>query len=194
MKALTDVDFNGCISDQTHRMYMPTGLPLITMGNTLFDKSTDFETLKNEHFAASFGNGASLAKEFLDTLSPLLSPANFRVGGKGDIEEAGVGFGDSTKAPWVNNPYVAERASKIPALIDEFAPVVKQNIIDSHDPAQRLSWMYLEEFLPIARYHGAILKAGGEGNMDLAREIFSELRDHVSENEFKFHNVFDLFL
>ena len=194
MKALTDVDFNGCISDQTHRMYMPTGLPLITMGNTLFDKSTDFESLKNDYFAAAFGNNADLAKNFLDTLSPLLSPANFRVGGKGDIEEAGVGFGDSTKAPWVKNPYVAERASKIPALIDEFAPIVKQNIIDSHDPAQRLSWMYLEEFLPIARYHGAILKAGGEGNMNLAREIFSELRDHISENEFKFHNVFDLFL
>ena len=68
MKALTDVDFNGCISDQTHRMYMPTGLPLITMGNTLFDKSTDFETLKNEHFAAAFGNNADLAKNFLDEL------------------------------------------------------------------------------------------------------------------------------
>ena len=194
MKALTDVNFNGCISDQTHRMYMPTGLPLITMGNTLFDKSTDFETLKNEHFAASFGNDATLAKDFLDKLSVLLSPANFRVGGKGGIEEEGVGFGDSTKAPWVKNPYVAERASKIPALIEEFAPTVKQNIIDAIDPAQRLSWMYLDEFLPIARYHGAILKAGGEGNMDKAREIFAEMRDYISENELKFHNVFDLFL
>ena len=140
MKALTEVNFNGCISDQTHRMYMPTALPLITMGNTLFDRSRNFEDLKNDYFLSAFGKEGFKARDFLDALSPLFSPSNFRVGGKGDLEEAGVGFGDSKTAPFINNPYVAERASKIPALVESFKETVKNNIIDSHDPAQRLSW------------------------------------------------------
>lgn len=194
MKALTDVDFNGCISDQTHRMYMPTALPLITMGKTLFDKSTDFETLKDDYFISAFGENGALVKDYLDKLSPLLSPSNFRVGGKGGIEEEGVGFVESRLRPWVNNPDVAERADKIPALLDKFLPIIKQNVIDSHDPAQRLSWKYLTYFTEICRRHGEILKAGATGDMEKAREILGALRDYLSENELEYHPVFDLFL
>lgn len=194
MKALTDVNFNGCISDQTHRMYMPTALPLITMGNTLFDKATDFEKLKDDYFLSAFGKDGLKVRDFLDALSPLLSPSNFRVGGKGGTEEEGVGFGDSKDSPFINNPFVAERASKIPALIESFEETVKNNVIDALDSAQRLSWMYLELFLPIALYHGEILKAGAEGDLDSARALLDKSRDYISENELRFHNVFDLFL
>ena len=194
MKALTDVNFNGCISDQTHRMYMPTALPLITMGNTLFDKDTDFAKLKDDYFASAFGKDGFKVRDFLDALSPLLSPSNFRVGGKGGMEEAGVGFGDSKDAPFINNTFVAERADKIPALIDSFEDVVGDNVKASFDPAQRLSWMYLELFLPIARYHGEILKAAAIGDLDSAKAILDRSRDYISENELRFHGVFDLFL
>jgi hypothetical protein len=194
MKALTDVNFNGCISDQTHRMYMPTALPLITMGNTLFDKTTDFGKLKDDYFTSAFGKDGFKVRDFLDALSPLLSPSNFRVGGKGGTEEEGVGFGDSKDAPFINNTFVAERADKIPALIESFEDVVGDNVKASFDPAQRLSWMYLELFLPIARYHGEILKAAAIGDLDSARAILDRSRDYISENELRFHNVFDLFL
>lgn len=194
MKALTEVAFNGCISDQTHRMYMPTALPLITMGNTLFDKSCDFETLKKDYFTAAFGKDGEKVNEYLDKLSVLLSPSNFRVGGNGGIEEEGVGFVEARLRPWINNPKVAERADKIPTLLDEFMPTIKRNIIDATDAAQRLSWIYLAHHSPIVRYHGKILKAGAMGDMDIARKIFSEMRDYISKHEFEFHNAFDLFL
>jgi hypothetical protein len=54
--------------------------------------------------------------------------------------------------------------------------------------------MYLELFLPIALYHGEILKAGAEGDLDSARALLDKSRDYISENELRFHNVFDLFL
>ena len=194
MKALTEVSFDGCISDQTHRMYMPTSLPLITMGNTLFDKSVNFETLKKDYFAAAFGEDSEAVMDYLDKLSELLSPSNFRVGGKGGVEEEGVGFVESRLRPWVNNPEVAKRADQIPALLDNFTPIIKKNISTSTDPAQRLSWIYLGYHSPICHYHGKILKAGAEGDMDKARKTFEEMRDYISEHELEFHNAFDLFL
>ena len=194
MKALSDVSFNGCISDQTHRMYMPTALPLITMGKTLFDKTTDFDALKRDYFDHAFGKDGGAVMEYLDRLSPLLSPSNFRVGGKGGIEEDGVGFVESRFRPWVNNPEVAARADEIPALLDGFMPTIERNISDSTDPSQRLSWMYLWHHSPICRYHGRILKAGAMGDLDGAKEIFTEMRDYISEHELEFHNAFDFFL
>ena len=194
MKALTDVSFEGCISDQTHRMYMPTALPLIAMGNTLFDKSTNFEKLKKDYFMAAFGENGEAVMDYLDKLSPLLSPSNFRVGGKGGIEEEGVGFVEARLRPWVNNPDVASRADEIPALLDEFMPIIKQNVSTSSDPARRISWMYLGYHSQICRYHGEILKAGASGDMAKAQEVFIKLRDYLSEYELDFHNVFDLFL
>ena len=194
MKALSDISFDGCISDQTPRMFLPTSLPLTTMGKTLFDVNTDFERLKDDYFLSAFGADGELVKEFLDKLSVLLSPSNFRVGGKGGREEDGVGFIESRLRPWVNNPEVAERADNIPSLLDEFIPIIRKNLSSASDPSQRLSWIYLEHFVPICRYHGEILKAGGNGDLEKAKSIFAELRDYVSEHELEFHNAFDLFL
>ncbi len=194
MKALSEVSFNGCMSDQTHRMYMPTAFPLVTMGRTLFDNSIEYEELCESYFEGAFGNDGGRVREYLEEMSRLLSPANFRVGGNGGIEEEGVGFPDTTKQPWINNPHVAKRAEKLPELLDSFIPVIKQNIIDSMEPARRDSWMYLLIHAEIVRYHGRILKAGAEGNMEFAREIFAELRNFLSEREMEYHKVFDLFL
>ena len=194
MKALSEVSFNGCISDQTHRMYMPTSLPLITMGKTLFDKSVAFDNLKDDYFTSAFGENGLLVKDYLDKLSVLLSPSNFRVGGQGGIEEEGVGFVEARLRPWVNNPEVAERASKIPDYIDAFLPTIKRGLGDALDPAQRLSWKYLIYHAEIVKYHGRILLAGASGDLEGAKAILDEARDYISEHELEFHNVFDLFL
>ena len=194
MKALSSVSFNGCMSDQTHRMYMPTSLPLMTMGNTLFDKETDFDRLSADYFEGAFGADGEKVRGYLEEMSHLLSPSNFRVGGKGGIEEEGVGFTDTTSRPFVNNPYVKERAERIPALLDSFLPVIKQNIIDAIEPTRRQSWMYLAIHSQIVRYHGRILETSASGDMEKARSIFAELRDYLSEKELEYHRVFDLFL
>ena len=194
MKTISQVSFNGCMSDQTHRMFMPTSLPLTTMGKTLFDGSVDFEKLKSDYFLGAFGDDGAKVREYLNKLSVLLSPSNFRVGGKRNIEEEGISFIDTSERPWINNPYVADRAEKIPDCIDAFLPVIERNIIGAEEPVRRDSWVYLKIHAEICRYHGRILLAGAKGDMNLAREIFSELRDYLSEWELSYHKVFDLWL
>ena len=194
MKALESVDFNGCMSDQTHRMYMPTALPMVAMGNTLFDRDTDYTALSEEYFKGAFGEDAEKVREYLESMSVLLSPANFRVGGEGGIEEEGVGFTDTTSRSWKNNPFVLERARKLPELLDSFLPVIERNLKAAVEPARRESWRYLGIHSDICRYHGRILEAGAEGDDDRAKAVFAELRDFLSERELEYHRVFDLFL
>jgi hypothetical protein len=173
---------------------MPTALPLVLMGKTLFDTDADYEKTANEYFFGAFGEAGTLVREYLEKLSVLLSPSNFRVGGKGGIEEEAVGFTDTSSKPWKNNPFVRERAEKIPALLDEFLPVIEENIKAAKEPSRRESFRYLKIHSDICRYHGRILEAGAGGNEDLAREVFTELRDFLSEHEMEYHRVFDLFL
>lgn len=196
MLALDDVDFNGCMSDQTHRMYMPTSLPLITMGATLFDRDTDFEELKSDYFRSAFGDGAESVREYLDILSELASPSSFRKSKDDIIDEdlAGVGEAVSAVRCWKNNPTVKERAEKIPAHLDAFLPTIRSHIASECDPARRLSWIYLGYHSEITRIFSRILAAGAGGDLELAKTHFSDLEDYLSEHELEFHGVFDVFL
>jgi hypothetical protein len=194
MPTLDSISFEGCMSDQTHRMYMPTALPLITMGETLYDHSTDFDKLADEYFDGAFGKDGAKVRAYLEKLTPLFSPSNFRVGGKGGAEEAGIGNMSPNKRSWRNNPLVAERAAKIPDILDSFLPVIEKNIKSEPNAARRQSWIYLRYHTEICRYHAEILRLGALGNIDEAREKFNTLRDYLSQNELEIHRVFDLFL
>ena len=194
MKTLGSISFEGCMSDQTHRTYLPTALPMITMGETLYDHSTDFEKLADEYFEGAFGKDGAKVRAYLEGLTPLLSPSNFRVGGKGGAEEAGLGNMSPNKRSWRNNPLVAKNAAKVPEHLDSFLPVIEENIKAEPNAARRQSWIYLRYHTEICRYHAEILRLGALGNIEDARAKFSELRDYLSEHELEFHKVFDLFL
>lgn len=194
MRALDTVGFNGCMSDQTHRMYMPTALPLITMGNTLFDRNTDLTSLTEEYFFGAFGSDGGKVHDYLEELSSLLSPSNFRKGGEKDIDDNMLGELAEKQRSWINHPQVAEKAEKIPALLDQFLPVITNHISSVGDAAQRLSWIYLRYHSEIVRIQAKILLAGAKEDLDEARRIFPSLVAYLSEHEMEFHPVFDLFL
>lgn len=184
----------GCMSDQTHRMDIPTSLPLITMGQTLFDRDTDFEQLRDEYFAGAFGTDWQACRGYLQTLSELLCPSNYRVGGKNGVEEATFGDMELRKKGWIGNPLVAEKAARIPGVVEAFLPEIRRNISAATDPARLLSWQYLLYHGQIVTRFARILRAGGEGNMERARACYLELEAWLSEHEMEFHRGFDVFL
>ena len=194
MRALDEVSFNGCMSDQTHRMYMPTALPLITMGETLLDRDTDFERLANEYFEGAFGKGWQEVRRYLEELTPLLSPSSFRVGGAVTLDDAGFGDLPSNERPCLGNPEVAALADKIPEHVGAFLPTIKHRIAEEQDATRRLSWIYLSYHAEIVLGHGRVLAALGKNDIDAARAAHTENVDWISEHELEFHNVFDLWL
>ena len=194
MHALETLNFQGVLSDKTHRMYMPTSLPMIMMGETMFDKNLDYEARTVEYFEGAFGKDGTLCRQYLEKLTDLLSPSNFRVDANLGIEEIGIGLAVTKKRTWVNNPEVAEKARKIPAHLAEFMPTIKDNIAYATDPARLLSWRYLEYHSAICLRFSEILLAGAENDMERAKEKFKVLEEYLSVHELEFHYGFDVFL
>jgi len=194
MRSLPALSFNGCMSDQTHRMAMPTALPRVMMGETLFDTGVDFDRLTNDYFVGAFGADGSLCRQYLETLSDLFCPSNQRIGSASGVEEAAFGDEETKKKCWINNEAVAEKLMRIPAYIDAFLPAVEKNISLCTDSAQRLSWVYLRHHGEICRRLSMVLLAGAQNDMDTARARFDEMRDYLSEHEMEWHGAFDMYL
>lgn len=194
MKSLSDVSLQGCISDQTHRMYLPTSLPMLMMGETLFDRSTDFETVTRDYFDSAFGKDGPLVREYLETLSDLFCPANVRKYGGNGVEDQGVAtYDDILTAPYINNPMVAEKAARIPAVLEAFLPVIRRNLV-AENAARRLSWVYLQYHSKICSYLCQIYRLGAQNKIEEAKAVLEKLEVEASLMEPDIHNVFDLFL
>lgn len=184
----------GCLDDQTHRMDLPTSLPMITMGETLFDKTTDFERLADTYFEGAFGRDGQKSRKYLETLSRLLCPSSYRIGGSNGVEEATFGDMELRKKGWIGNPEVAEKAAMIPGVIEDFLPVIRKNLSDATDPARLLSWQYLQYHAEICTRFSRILRAGAEGRLEEARSHYHELAEWLSLHEMEIHRGFDVFL
>ncbi len=194
MKSLNDVNFQGCMSDQTHRTYMPTSLPMQIMGETLFDKELDFESFVDDYFISAFGNDGQKCREYLEILSDLFCPGNVRNGGKNGIEEQGLKTKEDTiPETWVNNPKVAEKTSKIPQVLKDFMPVIEKNMaLDNR--CHRMSWVYLKYHSYICEYLCRIINLDASGKRSEAQTLIGELELYISKVEMDIHPVFDLHL
>jgi len=196
MRALEVVDFQGCLSDKTHRMYMPTSLPMIMMGEVMFDKNLDFDARADEYFEGAFGKDGAKCREYLEGLTELLSPANFRVDKNSSLglEEEGVGKAETVVKSWKNNPEVAERAKKIPEYLAAFMPTIEDNIAYADDNARLLSWKYLKYHSEICALFSDVMLAGAEDDMERAKEKYYVLEKYLGEHELEIHWAFDVFL
>jgi hypothetical protein len=193
MCALKNVSFQGCMSDQTHRNFMPTALPMLLMGETLFDASLDPEAYINGYFAAAFGADGAPCRAYLEALSKLFCPSNLRASYKNLSQDAGLNTLEK-KAPIHNNPWVAEQLRQIPGVIEDFLPVIRRNLA-AKNAAQRLSWQYLEQHAQICQYLARLFLLAAEGKIDEARSfLLEEVELYLSREEMRYHRVYDRYL
>ncbi|MBQ7119995.1 MAG: DUF4838 domain-containing protein [Oscillospiraceae bacterium] len=193
MRALGSVSFEGCMSDQTHRMYLPTSLPLVMMSETLFDKSLDYDRFCDDFFEGAFGADGKKCREYLEKLSELFCPGNIRTGGKTGVEEDGLETGGSKPKIWINNPEVAEKTKQIPEVLREFLPTIEKNMTQ-RNACRRKSWVYLYYHYEICSRLWEVIHLGASGNMEGAREKFEGLERYLCRVEEDIHPAFDLFL
>lgn len=191
MKTLENVDFQGVMSDKTHRNYLPTALPMIMMGETLFDKNADFERITNDYFEGAFGKDGTLVRAYLEKLSELLSPDAFRISTAIDTDTQGVGETTVVARCWRDNPEVAARAAQIPAHVDAFIGVIEDNLSLATCTPVMESWLYLRYHAEIVRRFAALLLCGAKGDLEGAKQAYFEVEQYISENELAFHRVFD---
>ena len=195
MRLLSALDFQGTMSDQTMRNFLPTGLPMAIMAETLFDTSTDFEAFTATYFEKAFGKDGEKCREYLEALSEHFCPRLVRNDGRivTADEEGFTVENEGDKEYWYDNPAAAEKFAAIPAIVDAFLPTITENRRCSNI-CQAKSWDYLRYHAHIAKELSAVYLAGALGDMDKARALYLTLVDWISLHELEISPVFDLCL
>lgn len=191
MKLLRELDFDGCMSDLTLRCFMPTGLPVAIMGETLFDRNLNLEAYTKAYLAAAFGKEADKVRAYLEKLSELFSPNLLRHNVKVSREEEG--FTEIKEYPdsWFRNSKAAEGFAQVPALVEAFLPVIEANRKGSNI-CQNKSWEYLKYHAYIVSEISKVYLAGAKGDMQGAVDGYLKLHDWLCQHEMEYAPVFEL--
>ncbi len=194
MHKLSRMPVDGSMSDQTARLAMPTSLPMVVMGETLFDLNVDFEQVTSDYFKGAFGADGARCRAYLETLSELFCVQNLRVAKAEGLDDEGVYALPPEKRSWRDNPDVAAKLAQIPAHIDTFLPVIEHNIKAVTEESVRLSWIYLRYHAEICRLMADIYHSGAAGDMEGAVARFDALQRYLSHHELDTHRALDHFL
>ena len=122
-----------------------------------------------------------------------MCPSNLRNARRLAVDDQALTTGGKLKASFINNPHTAEKFAAIPAILDEFLPIIKKNM-STDDASQRLSWTYLYYHSKICRATAEIFRLGSENRLEEAKARLEVFEIELSEMEPSIHNAFDLFL
>jgi hypothetical protein len=192
MRFLRELALSGCMSDQTHRNFLPTSLPMAVMGATLFDEDLDLEAYINDYFPSAFGADGAQVRTYLETLSDLFCPTNLRAANKNSEADTAIGSGEEW-ASFIGNAFVAKKVARIPDVLREFDPVIRKNMA-LDDPCHRLSWTHLMYHARICAGMAQVIGLAAEGRCEEAAAALDQLEILLSKIELQIHRVFDMFL
>ena len=193
MPVLSKLEYSGNMSCQTMKCYLPTGLPMCIMAETLFDTGVDFDSYSREYFEAAFGEDGEKCREYLEKLTELFMPDLIR-NCKTKLTLAD-GFTDEEmyKKRLYNNPFAAESFEKIPDTVKAFMPIIEKNR-KNDDICRAKSWDYLKYHAYIVTELSKAYYQAAVGDKDAATDIYLKLVDWISLREIEIAPVFDLHL
>ena len=172
---------SGIVNDGSQRAFFPSGFSFFLYGETLYDTDRTFESLEEEYFSAAYGSDWKKVVEFFEKIDKY-SNYMFLAGHKST---------DLTKGRHYN-PEVCEKFEKIPAIVDEFMPVVKAHY-DTPHRCEYVSWNLLEWYGEYLKLYskGACLKAKGED--EKAFEVFGQIQKKMGPLDLIRHLSYDHF-
>ncbi len=174
LQHLKEIGLNGFISCQVQRAFFPTGLPMVTLGRTLWDDRVSFEEIAEDYFRSAFGPDGGLAEDYLSSLSQLFDPPYLR-GEKPQVD-----------------PEAAERFAKISDLVRDFRPVIHRNL-SAEDPCWATSWRYLAYHAELVPLLAQALEARARGDQEQALAWWAKAKAWAQDHEDAAQSVFDLF-
>ena len=165
---------NGMMSCQNLRVFMPNGLGMHLLGNTLWRGCASFDATADEYFAACYGKDGQTVKEFLCTLSDLFDPTVLR--------------GETP----VRSEKNVENYRAISLLIDGMLPTIARNLKETEYVWHR-SWECLEFYTRLCRKIALTLQLLAEGKKEEMQSAWKQIRFLAYENELRFQREFDVF-
>lgn len=173
VKCLRDLNLHGLISCQAQRVFLPTGLPMVVMGQTLWNIDANFDSIADDYFQSAFGFEGTLCREYLEKLSELFDPP-YQRGEKPVISEDN-----------------AINFSRIHGVIAEFKSIIERNLVNENNCWEK-SWLYLKHHAEIYDLYAGALEAYARGDNEIASGRWEEVKQMINEREEVLHPVFDL--
>lgn len=170
---LHEIGLGGYVSCQVQRAFLPGGLGMYLMGNTLWQGKTDFESAAADYFNKAYGEDGEQCRAYLKKVSELFEPQILR--GEKDA---------------VGEEKACEYES-IAVLIDQFIPVIEKNM-SGEDLCRKRSWENLKFHGELCQHLAGVLAARARGNEQDMKERWAGARDFVCENEWKYQPFLDV--
>ena len=180
IKNLEASGINGISSCQGQRVFFPTGLPMVTMAETLWNKNASYEHIRDRYLTAAFGKDGKKVGTLLEAI------------GKPEITRI------MTSAEALN--WKKTKGDDMIALIQKsYGPIedleklIIQNLSNTEHPAAVLqSWKYLQFYPEYARLYMEVWIASyGEADIEKTRQVAVKLVEYVNKNEKHLHRVLD---
>jgi hypothetical protein len=175
VKNLKTIGLNGFVSCQVQRVFFPTGLPMYVLGKTLWNDQLEFEAIAKDYLEHAFGRDGKRVGQYLATLSDLFDPPYLR--------------GEKPRL----NSQAAIKFARIQGVIDDFRPIIHENIISQKLPCQVKSWEYLGEHAWFASCLGQIVGKLAANDREAAFAQWNELIERLGIGEDRTQKVFDLY-
>ena len=174
MENLGSLGLNGMMSCQNLRVFMPGGLGMNLMGETLWTGKARFEERAKAYFAAAYGADGEACLALLEDISRALDPMILR----GEKPVAGEAQ--------------AARFAAIAGRIDAFLPVIERNL-NAPSPLLRKSWECMAFHVRLCRRLSQLLLCAARGESEAMETRWQEIRAYVCDNEPRFQREFDAF-
>ena len=168
---LHDIGLDGYMSCQTQRAFLPHGLGMYLLGETLWHGRTDFEAEASRFFQKTYGADGEACREYFCKLSQLFDPPTLR--GEKPIDGK-------------SRDYQA-----VIELVQNFESTMKRNL-DAEDLCHQRSWELLAYHGKLCIRLAEVMKDMAEDRKADAKEKWSQLRDFARRNESKYQAEFDM--
>lgn len=170
--SLGEIGLNGLISCQTQRTFLPTGVGMVAMARTLWNRNASFDEITADYFQSAFGPAGLAVRDYLAGLSARFDPVFLRGERPEDAQPA---------------------FAQIPAYIDTFGPIIKANLA-APIACQAASWRYLGLHAELCTRLALALSRQHDGSGSDATAEWREVARYAREHELDMDTVFDVYL
>ena len=172
IKTLPLLQFNGYMSCQELRCFLPNSFPNYVMGHLLFDSSISFDDIAMEYFSSAYAKDSMVALEYLKTLSSLSSCDYF-----------------NRKGDRFNLSYAAN-CTRILSVITEFKPIIKENLRTKN---ASIFWRLLDYHSQYSYLLASALKELAQNNNNSANDNYKRFLSYIQEHEKEYQPYLDVY-
>ncbi len=170
VKVYKNFDVDGLIQDGSQRHFFPHGMVVYSYARTMFDTSTDYDTLEEDYFRTAYGD---CHKEIRRILGEMEKALPYGYASRAEKNRRKNGYYDPAMLP---------RIQKLQGLVCEMRALIKENYL-SAVRIQTFSIRLLETFMDLVEALGKAFEHKCVGEDEEAFACYEKIRLELGKKE-----------